>query len=543
MILTPFFIFFFQLQDLQKQLDEQGKKEGKNIKSTKKACKNIRKNQIEKENEEMSKDLEEAEEELERIKLDYERQITELMKEKNILADELVGLKAFNSGKNDLKKLSEVLEVLKASPPRVHTNSVPVVLKSPVRIQDPLLISNPENFSKKIETQNSYQKFLTNSGSSERLSPKPSNTPKRDHLPQWTEEKENLISPFTEEKTFQSNNPKETINEKVNLSVSKLDEKEKLDTSKEVPINIYSNFIASIPSNVPIVNTREASTVLPATRLSSILLLRAKIKDENDSRNSVRIEIPRKSIADEFSERMQRDRRFKKNVKVLSSNSATISSETDGNIVSLLKRGVMRSPLSPVREDINSPVKAPEDKTCDRTLQSFIWDKTLKSSTCDPPVTAKINWEQSLRGMDRDPASNRFTTKADRSVSPLSRLGRSVVIQQSQLVECPEHLPPPPKASRPPRPPHNNSSSKAPNFQNQVQPQAQAPQDIQSTFATPVNPIFAVNIKLPSSFPISTLQPPVDGSITPKVRAKVVTARRVISTRIAHQVNQYSNTS
>ena len=478
----------------------------------------------------MSKDLEEAEEELERIKLDYERQITELMKEKNILADELVGLKTFNSGKNDLKKLSEVLEVLKASPPRLHTNSVIVVLKSPVRIQDPLLVINPEDSSKTIEVQNSYQKFLTNSASLVKLSPKLSNSPKRDHLPQWTEEKENLISPFTEEKPFQSNIPKENENEKVDLSVTKFDEKEKIIISKEVPINMYSNFIGSTSSNVQPVKIPETATVLPAPRLSSISLLRAKIRDENDPRNSVRIEVPRKSIADEFSARMQRDKRFKKNVKDLSTSSATALSETDGNAVSLLKRGAMRSPLSPVREDINSPVKVAE----------FIWDKTLKSSACGPPVPVEISWELSLRGTDRDPnralTSNRFTTTAERSVSPLSRLGRSVVVQQSQLVESSEHLLPSPKASLPPRPPHNNSSSKAPHFQSQLQSQAQAPQNVLITSVTPANPVFSVNIKLAPSLPVNTLQPPGDGSITPKVRAKVVSARRVISTRINHQV-------
>lgn len=525
------------MQDLQRQLDEQEKKSGRNVKSTKKACKNIRKDQIEKENEEMSKDLEEAEEELERVKLDYENKINELMKEKNILADELVGLKAFNEGQNDIKILSEVLDVLKSSPPRVHTNDIPIILQIPLQVQDPLLIQNFKMTSKPTEIQlNSYQKFLScSSGFSPKYSPKQSKSPMREPLPHWTEGKEDLISPFTEEKFLRTDSPRNVPEEKFHVNVlaqnlvEKIKEKEESFVPTIVPVNSYSNFISNTSFMVPSKEIPEIPSAACAIhRPSSISLLRAKIRDENDPRNSVRIEVPKRSVADKFSDRMQRDPRFKK--KITEHAISSSSSVGEGNMGHIIKRSVVRSPLSPVREDVNSAKG-----------QEFIWDKTLKGASCGPPVQVEISWEQSLRGTDRDrPLSpNRFTTTAERSVSPLTRLGRTVDIQQSQLVDSPKNSPQPLKAPLPCRAQQGTILSQL-DYQTRQNVQQQY---VQNTLLPLADPMTAGNIKLAFAVPKNELLHPGDGdrAITSRARAKIVSARRVISTRMTHKVRQYNN--
>jgi hypothetical protein len=520
---SPFHFYIFQLQDLQHQLDQKilEQKGEINPRSTKKICKDLRNVQIEKANKDMSKDLAEAEEELERMKVEFEKEVENLRIEKLHLEKELSDLKVLNIDglHGSIESAPDKSEISPLTFERVEKevpdDHIETVENSPQQIQDvpesiensPLQITPESIENSPVQDQHDTAESIENSPLQE----------------------QDYTSNLTQEVTAESieNSP---VQEQVTQPA------ETTSVVKVVKTNLFQNFLRDVPASyssiavaptvAPVAPTvisaptvtaastiTAAPTVTAAPRVaaapkpvakkevemkevvrpavtadpprSSISLFASKYRDENEPKNTAKVDATKKSVADEFSERMQRDQRFKKIRENCLKNT-----NSDGQRPTSPKRNVSRSPLSPVRE-ANSPLKnrkmvwekpvenpVEKGKPGKREIREkdkenspvrdvyqdkdANWEQTLRGSerTRTALITApvrdriaywekensskdsdrEVSWEKTLRGatpVQSKPTANtpRFVISPVRAVSPLTRLGKVVDMTLSQITE------------------------------------------------------------------------------------------------------------
>jgi hypothetical protein len=171
-----------------------------------------------------------------------------------------------------------------------------------------------------------------------------------------------------------------------------------------VPEEVEEVKIVAVPQDVEVITIPEcklprtehsissssSSTTLPKTKSSAIrskVSTSSVIHDENEESRKI-------SVADEFSQRMQRDQRFKKN-----------DTETSGP--SSVKHPMFRSPLAP--HDTNSPSKLP------------------------------VPWEKSLRETSRPNSPIRFDTSAEVLIETVLKMISYYPIMNNILCDVLEH--------------------------------------------------------------------------------------------------------
>jgi hypothetical protein len=348
-----------QLKDLQRQLDvkESQEKNFEVAKSTKKFCKEVRKGQIEKANMDTFKDLAEAEEELERVKIEFEKEIENMKFEKMRLQEELRSLKSVNMENSSAKKDSVSSGILTVSRSPSLSTQVDIATKSPQTINE------NEEFEESPQPKNK------NENDSERF----------EDSPQHEDENENDDNEQDENEDGYDNNENgdedEDENEVFEESPKPAYEKE---SKEESPVFEVEDFRAKFESqtveNSPVAGNSQKSPVksfrkkleaaayhdsapvtTKAVSRSCISLLASKYRDENDPKASLSASSTRSSAADEFSQRMQRDQRFKKIREMCSETVAKLQDIPLNDVI--VRHGTVRSPLSPLREDKNSPIK------------------------------------------------------------------------------------------------------------------------------------------------------------------------------------------
>lgn len=478
----------------------------------------------------MSKDLAEAEEELERMKLEFDREVENLRIEKLHLEKELSDLKVLNidGPQGNVKILPSESGITPPTPVQVQKRAsddhIETVENSPQQTQD--IAESVENSPLQITSES-----VENSPLQEQQD--------------TSESIEN--SPVQEqEQVHDENMSPEVIAE--SIENSPLQEEAVAQPVETTPVikvaknNLFQNFMRDVPasySSIPVAPT-VAPIVLPARTVaavptvvakkevekkevaklavaadpprSSISLFASKYRDENEPKNTAKVDTTKKSVATEFSERMQRDQRFKKIRENCLKNT-----NSDGHRPTSPKRNVSRSPLSPVRE-ANSPLKNKKmvwdkpvemeksnrreirEKDKENSPQRDVyqekdanWEQTLRGSerTRTALITApvrdriaywekentskdsdrEVSWEKTLRGntpMQSKPTVHpspanpaRFLISPVRAVSPLTRLGKVVDTTLSQITEPFEQPTVPLKATvtltLPPRPPNVNS--------------------------------------------------------------------------------------
>lgn len=540
---------YIQLQDLQLQLDQKiSEQKGEtNPRSTKKICKDLRNVQIERANMDMSKDLAEAEEELERMKLEFEREVENLRIDKLHLEKELSDLKVLNidGTHGKMETLRDKYELSLPTPVNgqkvAADDHIETVENSPVQTQ-PDTAESIENSP--LQEQECPPESIENSplqAESVENSPPQIAAPSIEIPPQRVQ---------VTAKSIQVTSPKKVV--KNTLSEKFTREIHTLASIKAAPI------VAADPPR------------------SSISLFASKYRDENDPKNSTKVDATKKSVADEFSERMQRDQRFKKIRENCLKNT-----QSGGPQLSSPKRNVSRSPLSPVREDAFSSIKnkamiweknAEMDKSGKRDIRGkdkenspqrdpyqekdANWEQTLRGSErsrtalITAPVRDRIaywekensakdsdrevSWEKTLRGktpvQTKTPTQTkatgntpRFVISPVRAVSPLTRLGKVVDTTLSQIVEPFEQPVVPAKATLPPRPPNVNSPTPGlPLWM--TSPRVNTPLVPEGVASPPANPPHPPSIQAaPKAItnPVCVVNSPTPGPVT-----------RVASTRV-----------
>jgi hypothetical protein len=557
-----------------------------NPRSTKKICKDLRNVQIEKANKDMSKDLAEAEEELERMKLEFEKEVENLRIEKLHLEKELSDLKVLNIDglHGRIETVSDKFEIL-SPPPVQEDDHIETVENSPQQIQDV-----PESI------ENSPQQITAESIE---------NSP----LQEQQDTPESIENSPLQEQEYSLHLPQEITSESIENSPHQelvaAQPVEKSPVVKVVKNNLFQNFMRDVPASYASIKVAPTVPAPPAAvvkkevekkevaRLpvaaepprSSISLFASKYRDEKEPKNTAKVDTTKKSVADEFSERMQRDQRFKKIRENCLKNT-----NSDGQRQTSPKRNVSRSPLSPVREDINSPLKnkkmiwdkaVEKDKPGKREIREkdkenspqrdtyqekdANWEQTLRGSerTRTALITAPVrdriaywekensakdtdrefSWEKTLRGntpvVQAKPPANppRFVISPVRAVSPLTRLGKVVDTTLSQITEPFEQPAVPPKATLtlPPRPPNVNSSP-TPGLPTRIAPTKVDASLVPEGVASPPTrqaPVQAAP-KAPVN-PITIISSPTPGPITraPKINSPTPgLPSRIASTRI-----------
>jgi hypothetical protein len=544
---------------LDQKISEQ--KGGIYPRSTKKICKDLRNVQIEKANKDMSKDLAEAEEELERMKVKFEKEVENLRIEKLHLEKELSELKVLNIDglQGNIETIPDTSEISPLTLEREEIvgpdDHIETVENSPQQTQD--IPESIENSPLQIAPESIENSPVQEQEIAESIE----NSPLQEQDYTYT-------SSLTQEVTAESieNSPQQEVTQPVETN----------SVVKIVKTNLFQNFVRDVPASyssiavaptvaplsprvAPSVAPRVAPSValvaptlttapriIPAPTVtaalravakkdldikeaarpavaadpprSSISLFASKYRDENEPKNIAKLDATKKSVADEFSERMQRDQRFKKIRENCLKNT-----NSDGQRPTSPKRNVSRSPLSPVRE-ANSPLKnrkmvwekpvenpIEKGKSGKREIQEkdkensplrdvyqekdANWEQTLRGTerTRTALITApvrdriaywekgnsstkdsdrEVSWEKTLRGatpVQSKPTVNppRFVISPVRAVSPLTRLGKVVDMTLSQITEPFEQPVVPATVSvsvplkatltLPPRPPNVNS--------------------------------------------------------------------------------------
>ena len=388
-----------QLKDLQRQLDvkESQEKNFEIAKSTKKFCKEVRKGQIEKANMDTFKDLAEAEEELERVKIEFEKEIENMKFEKMRLQEELRSLKSVNMENSSAKKDSVSSGILTVSRSPSLSTQVDVATKSPHTINDNEEFEESPQPRNKNETEN--ERF--------------------EDSPQPEDENENDDNEHDENEDEYENNENEDEDENEVFEESPKPAYEK-ELKEESPVFEVEEFRAKFESqtveNSPVAGNSEKSPVksfrkkleaaayhdsAPATTKaasrSCISLLASKYRDENDPKASLSASSTRSSVADEFSQRMQRDQRFKKIREMCSETVAKLQDIPLNDVI--VRHGAVRSPLSPLREDKNSPVKNRE--MMNENLKNGLPKKNYSSN--DKENSPKQDLRKTEKGNENSP--------------------------------------------------------------------------------------------------------------------------------------------
>ena len=348
----------------------------------------MRKEQIEKANMDTFKDLAEAEEELERVKIEFEKEIESMKFEKMRLQEELRSLKLENIEILSVKEGSVSSGILTVSRSPSLSNPADAGTHSPHTINEneilefiPKLKNKNEcqNFQDSPEPENENFENSPQPGSeNERFeeSPQPENENENREFQNFPEpENENENENFEEsprpendnENELFENSPQPAEDDEESTEDSPLFEVEDFRAKFESQTVENSPVAALIPkSPVRILHkqfeavTYHDSAILTtkAVSRSCISLLASKYRDENDPKASLAASSTRSSVADEFSQRMQRDQRFKKIREVCTETAAKLQDIPLSDVI--IRHGVIRSPLSPLREDKNSPVKTRE---------------------------------------------------------------------------------------------------------------------------------------------------------------------------------------
>ena len=384
------YISIFQLKDLQLQLDvkECQEKNFEGAKSTKKFCKSVRKEQIEKANMDTFKDLAEAEEELERVKIEFEKEIESMKFEKMRLQEELRSLKLVNIENLSVKEGSVSSGILTVSRSPSLSNPADVSTHSPNTINENEIVeyspklknkNDGENLQDSSEPKNENENFENSpqhESENENFedSPQPENENENRKFQNF-QEPENENENFEEsprpvndsENELFEDSPQPAEDEEESTEDSPLFEVEEFRAKFESQTVENSPVAAFIPKSPVRISHKQFEAVIyhdstilttKAVSRSCISLLASKYRDENDPKASLAASSTRSSVADEFSQRMQRDQRFKKIREVCTETAAKLQDIPLSDVI--IRHGVIRSPLSPLREDKNSPVKIRE---------------------------------------------------------------------------------------------------------------------------------------------------------------------------------------
>lgn len=156
--------------------------------------------------------------------------------------------------------------------------------------------------------------------------------------------------------------------------------------------DVFPAPIATSPRAAYSPSVSSPSIVLPKSKSFNAMRVNAStssaIHDENENSE---MRIRKNSAADEFSQRMQRDQRFKK---------------IDGEPLGPAARPFVRSPLAPVKDDSNSPSKIP------------------------------VPWEKSLRETNRPDSPLRFDTSIDKVTKEAFMIIVSYNLINQYIVHC-----------------------------------------------------------------------------------------------------------
>ena len=301
-------------------------------------------------------DLAEAEEELERVKIEFEKEIENMKFEKMRLQEELRSLKAVNMEHSSAKKDSVSSGILTVSRSPSLSTQVDAATKSPQTINE------NEEFEESPQPKNKNE--------SERFedSPQPEDEDENNG-----DEYENDEDNENEEEDGKDEDEDE--DELFEESPKPVYEKESKEESPVFEVEEFrAKFESQTVENSPVAGNSQKSPVksfrkqleaatyhdsapltTKAASRSCISLLASKYRDENDPKASLSASSTRSSVADEFSQRMQRDQRFKKIREMCSETVAKLQDIPLNDVI--VRHGAVRSPLSPLREDKNSPVK------------------------------------------------------------------------------------------------------------------------------------------------------------------------------------------